>query len=67
MSHAPSISDDLLNFESEQIQELVDMKSLTKMRDDYKVTLNHHRLKSVSSQALREKLPQLISLQTVQE
>ncbi|CAD8054351.1 unnamed protein product [Paramecium sonneborni] len=67
VSYAPTLSEDQLVMEQSEIQTLVDVSCLTKIKEEYRVNINIPKLKYTQCQGLYEKLPTLTLLQQIQE
>ncbi|CAD8076630.1 unnamed protein product [Paramecium sonneborni] len=67
VSYTPSLSEDQLAMEQSDIQTLVDISCLNKIKEEYKVSINIPKLKCTQCQGLYEKLPTLTLLQQIQE
>ncbi|CAD8136269.1 unnamed protein product [Paramecium octaurelia] len=67
VSYTPSLSEDQLSIEQSDIQVLLDIFCLNKIKEEYRISINQAKLKCTQCQGLFEKLPTLTVLQQIQE
>ncbi|CAD8044106.1 unnamed protein product [Paramecium primaurelia] len=66
VSYAPIISEDQIQINNQDLQDLIDMGCLYKIKNDYRVTLNFIKIRNQHCQQIYEKIPYFTMIKQIQ-